>query len=50
MFRKKGLSKSAKRRRLLDANNFIEYLSDDTFLDISPNNNTNNTISSLVTS
>jgi len=30
MFRNKGLSKSGQRRRLLDANNFIEYLSDDT--------------------
>jgi len=26
MFCKQGLSKSVKRRRLLDANNFIEYL------------------------
>jgi len=50
MFRKKGLSKSAKRRRLLDANNFIEYLSDDIHLDISPNNNIDNIISSLVSS
>lgn len=50
MFRKKGLSKSAKRRRLLDANNFIEYLSDDIHLDMSPNNNIDNIIPSLVSS
>jgi len=46
MFRKKGVSKSAKRRRLLDANTFIEYLSDDTYLNISPNNHIDNTTSS----
>lgn len=46
MFRKKGVSKSAKRRRLLDANTFIKYLSGDTYLNISQNNDIDNTTSS----